>query len=128
MCSWKPNINPMKITSVQYCSFSDNKETLKTNIQLYHEIKVLLAVMTIRQCMKSFMSQASIRNILENYYVVVTNYSHRKLKMLLRLGCFRLILEKFVNTGPLEVMINDDITLNRNADIYRQSARALLNL
>ena len=76
--------------------------------------------------MKGYLTNTSMRSIFENYYEVVTKYSHKKLRFLLRFGCFRLVLEKFINNGSLDHMINEDLILHKNAMIYRQWAWSLL--
>ena len=59
----KPNVNPLKIRSVIIEAKEDNKAFIESNVQLYHEIKILIACMTMRHCMKNFLMHVSIRNI-----------------------------------------------------------------
>ena len=78
--------------------------------------------------MKNFLMHASFRNIFENFYGVITKYSHRKLRLLSRYRCFKMVFEKFLTTGSLDKMISDDPTLNRNADKFKESAKILMTM
>ena len=120
--------NPLKITAIIYDSYKDDIEAAKKNVQLYHEIKILLACMTIRLSIKGILQQLSIRSIFTTYYDSVYNYSHKKLKILMRFGCFRMVLEKFATSGPLDKMLTEDPTLNKNPLMYKEAASILLNL
>ena len=126
--SEKASEHSLKITSILYDSFKDNREFIKINVQLYHEIKILIACMSTRLSIKGILQQLSIRSIFTNYYDSVYNYSHKKLKILMRFGWFRMILEKFVKSGPLDKMLSEDSTLTKNAPTYKESALMLLSL
>ena len=122
--SRKPKVISNNVNSV---IFIQEKE-VKLDVQLYHEIKILLSCMTTRVCMNKFLQTKSIRTISTLFYDTIYKYSHKKMKKLIKLGCFRLLFFYFTQNGALDEMCERDKTLSKNAIYFKESAKILLNL
>lgn len=94
--------------------------------QMYHEVKILFASILMRNPIKSCMQSLTTRKIYDLFYEVIYKYSHKKLSKLMKVGCFRLVFQKFTATGALEEMLSLDPTLTANLDVYRERSERLI--
>ena len=120
----KPKVISNNVNSV----FFYTREEAKQDVQLYHEIKILLACMVIRTYMSKFLHIKCIRTISTMFYDTIYKYSHKKMKKLIKLGCFRLLFTDFIQNGALDKMYENDKTLSRNVTYFKESAKILLKL
>mmetsp|Transcript_41998 Transcript_41998/g.48656 ORF Transcript_41998/g.48656 Transcript_41998/m.48656 type:complete len:91 (+) Transcript_41998:668-940(+) len=68
------------------------------------------------------------RNKFQNFYSCLYKYSHKKLLKLFQSKVLHFMFRKFIEEGPLEELLTDDSTLQRNPDVYRKASQNFLDL
>ena len=79
---------------------------------VYFQIKTIIAWFVVRMIMKKRFYKTKLKKIYDVYYEVITKYSHKKLRKMLNLEWFRIILEEYFNSQDFEEMLNNDPTLS----------------
>lgn len=86
----------------------------------YEDMKYLIASIVMPDVWKMAYKSHMRQSIMTAFSNVAYKYSHKKLKIMLKMPIFKLFIKQFVESEDFEYMLNNDATLKRSPDIYRE--------
>ena len=95
---------------------------------IYFQIKTIIACLVVRMVMKKRFFKTKIKKIYDSYYDVISKYSHRKLRKLLIVEGFRVVLKEYFCSQDFEIMLDTDPSLSPKKKIFRDLKLNLLSL